>query len=71
MQIVENIAAIHETIKKTCAEFDCDAARINLIAVSKKQEESRIEAALAAGQRVFGENRVQEAQERWGARRSG
>lgn len=69
MQIAENIAAIHETIAKICAEYDCDAARVNLIAVSKKQKESRIDAALAAGQRVFGENRVQEAQERWGARR--
>jgi pyridoxal phosphate enzyme (YggS family) len=67
--IAGNIAAIHETIAKTCTEFDCDTARVKLIAVSKKQDESRIEAALAAGQRVFGENRVQEAQERWGPRR--
>ena len=67
--IAGNIAAIHETITKTCAAFDCNPSLVNLIAVSKKQEESRIEAALTAGQRVFGENRVQEAQERWGARR--
>ncbi|MEO0551486.1 MAG: YggS family pyridoxal phosphate-dependent enzyme [Pseudomonadota bacterium] len=40
-----------------------------LVAASKRQPEERIEAALAAGQRVFGENRVQEAAERWGARR--
>lgn len=42
---------------------------VDLIAVSKKQPDDRIEAALSAGQRVFGENRVQEAQERWQARR--
>ena len=47
-----------------------DADDITLIAVSKKQTEERIEAALQAGQRVFGENRVQEAEERWAARRS-
>ncbi len=40
------------------------------MAVSKLQPEERIEAALAAGQRVFGENRVQEAQARWAARRT-
>lgn len=36
-----------------------------LIAVSKQQPEHRVEAALEAGQRVFGENRVQEAAVRW------
>lgn len=39
------------------------------VAVSKKQPDARIDAALAAGQRVFGENRVQEAQSRWSDRR--
>lgn len=42
---------------------------MTLVAVSKVQPESRIEDALAAGQRVFGENRVQEAQARWQQRR--
>ena len=39
-----------------------------LIAVSKVQPDDRIRAALDAGQTVFGENRVQEAQGRWGER---
>jgi len=43
---------------------------VTLVGVSKKQPDARIEAALAAGQRVFGENRVQEAQARWEARRA-
>lgn len=68
MTIAENIAAIYDRIEKTCAEYGCDPSRVHLIAVSKKQDERRIEAALAAGHRVYGENRVQEAQERWGAR---
>jgi hypothetical protein len=42
---------------------------VTLTAVSKTQPPEAIEAALAAGQRVFGENRVQEAQDRWVGRR--
>ena len=41
------------------------AGAVTLIAVSKSQPPERIEAALAAGQRAFGENYVQEAQARW------
>lgn len=37
-----------------------------LIAVSKVQPDARIQDMLAAGQKIFGENRVQEAQKRWG-----
>ena len=37
-----------------------------LVAVSKVQPDERIKEMLAAGQKVFGENRVQEAQKRWG-----
>ncbi|MDP1736807.1 MAG: YggS family pyridoxal phosphate-dependent enzyme [Caulobacter sp.] len=44
---------------------------VTLVAVSKQQPDERIEAMLAAGQRVFGENRVQEAQQRWIGRRAG
>ncbi len=42
---------------------------VTLVAVSKKQPDERIEAMLASGQRIFGENRVQEAQARWRDRR--
>ncbi len=41
-------------------------ADISLVAVSKLQPDAHIGEALEAGQRVFGENRVQEAQKRWG-----
>lgn len=47
------------------------AGDVTLIAVSKTQPPEAIDAALAAGQRVFGENRVQEAQGRWTDRRNG
>lgn len=46
-----------------------DPSSVTLTGVSKKQPEDRIAGALAAGQRVFGENRVQEAEARWAGRR--
>jgi hypothetical protein len=46
-----------------------DPADVALTAVSKLQPEPRVAAVLAAGQRVFGENRVQEALARWQDRR--
>ena len=53
------------------AAYDCNrsAKQITLIAVSKQQQEDRIVASLATGHRVFGENRVQEAQKRWSTRK--
>lgn len=43
-----------------------DPASVALIAVSKQQPDDRVAALLAQGQTEFGENRVQEAQVRWG-----
>ena len=48
-----------------------DPADVTLTAVSKQQPWEAIAPILAAGQRVFGENRVQEAAERWSGRREG
>ncbi len=47
-----------------------DPAETALVAVSKVQPDERIDAMLAAGQRIFGENRVQEAEGRWAHRRA-
>ncbi len=44
-------------------------ARVEIVAVSKNQGADKIREALAAGQRIFGENRVQEAQAKWPALR--
>lgn len=46
-----------------------DPAAVTLTAVSKEQPWERIKPVLDAGQRVFGENRVQEAQRRWAEER--
>lgn len=46
------------------------APLVNLVAVSKQQPDEKIDAALATGHRLFGENRVQEATARWAHRRA-
>lgn len=57
------------TIRSRLAGAEAQAGRppgsVTLVAVSKTQPEARVRAVLQAGQRVFGENRVQEAQARW------
>jgi pyridoxal phosphate enzyme (YggS family) len=65
--IAGNLAAVWQKIETSCADRP---DRPTLVAVSKRQPDDRIDAALAAGQSVFGENRVQEAQERWSNRRA-
>tara|TARA_B100000989_G_scaffold259617_1_gene209867 strand:- start:469 stop:1134 length:666 start_codon:yes stop_codon:yes gene_type:complete len=61
---------ILEKLSKAAVQADREEACINLIAVSKQQPEERIENSLAFGQRIFGENRVQEAFQRWQRRKS-
>lgn len=46
-------------------------ADVTLVAVSKQQPWERVAPILAAGQKVFGENRVQEAMERWSGKADG
>ena len=67
--ISKAFAQTEEKIKR--AAYDCSRPpeQITLIAVSKQQQEDRVDAGLATGHRVFGENRVQEAQKRWATRR--
>jgi hypothetical protein len=48
-----------------------DPASVTLVAVSKLQPWEAVEPVLAAGQRVFGENRVQEAMSRWTGKAEG
>ncbi len=63
-------AAILARIAKAAEAVGRDPAAITLTGVSKKQPKPRIAAALAAGHRVFGENRVQEAEGRWAGLRA-
>lgn len=63
MPIAASIAAIKEQVSHAARAHGHAAPEI--IAVSKGQPLDKIVEALAAGQRVFGENRVQEASSRW------
>jgi PLP dependent protein len=68
--VAEHIATVRERIAAAARSVGRDPAAITLVAVGKAQPEERIQAALAAGQRVFGENYVQEAKARWAETRS-
>lgn len=60
-----SLTEIRTRIAAACARAGRPEEAVTLIAVSKVQPADRVRAALAAGQRVFGENRVQEAEGRW------
>jgi pyridoxal phosphate enzyme (YggS family) len=66
----QSLSAIRHKIERAARAAGRDPGDVTLTAVSKQQPWQAIEAALEAGQRVFGENRVQEAQDRWGTRRA-
>ena len=68
--IAKNLNELTDQIQRAGAPFERGIEDVTLVAVSKKQPAARVKAALAAGHRCFGENRVQEARERWGPLRA-
>lgn len=63
------LASVQATIARAAALADRNPEGVTLIAISKTKSAAEIAPLLAAGQRVFGENRVQEAQDKWPALR--
>jgi pyridoxal phosphate enzyme (YggS family) len=59
------LASVEYDIFRACNEARRDRASVALIAVSKTYHADAILPVIAAGQRVFGENRVQEAKAKW------
>jgi len=59
------LAAVEEAVARACKEARRDRASVTLVAVSKTFDADAIEPVILAGQRVFGENRVQEAKTKW------
>src|SRR6266566_4020898 len=59
------LAKVRDQIARACAEARRDPASVTLVAISKTFGANAIEPVIAAGQRVFGENRVQEAKAKW------
>ena len=65
------LTVVRERMATAARAAGRDPADVTRVAVSKQQPWENIEPILAAGQTVFGENRVQEAMERWGGRAEG
>jgi pyridoxal phosphate enzyme (YggS family) len=61
------LATVKQEIARACREASRDPATVTLVAVSKTFAADTIEPIIAAGQKVFGENRVQEAKAKWPA----
>jgi pyridoxal phosphate enzyme (YggS family) len=64
MSIAENLAHLHQQIAEACRKANRQPSEVTLMAVSKVHPVEMILEAYAAGQRLFGENRVQEFQEK-------
>ncbi len=63
--VIEALARVNGEIARAEKDHGRMAGSVILVAVSKTMPTERIRPALIAGQRVFGENRVQEGKEKW------
>ena len=63
--LAARLAEIRQRIERAAREVGRDPATVELIAVSKTYDAGHIRPVIAAGQRHFGENRVQEAHGKW------
>jgi hypothetical protein len=61
------LASVEQEIARACKDANRDRASVTLIAVSKTFDAGAISPVIESGQRVFGENRVQEAKGKWPA----
>ena len=59
------LPTVEQDIARACEHARRDRSSVTLIAVSKTFDAAAIAPVIAAGQRVFGENRVQEAKAKW------
>lgn len=66
----DRLADVRSTIARAAAIAGRKADAVTLIAISKTHDASAIRPLIEAGQRAFGENRVQEAQAKWPALRA-
>jgi len=63
----DGLPAVKREIERACADANRDPSSVTLIAVAKTFNAEAIEPVIAAGQKVLGENRVQEAKAKWPA----
>lgn len=69
MDLQDRLEDVRNRMRKAAVEADRRPEAVTLVAVSKTFDAQAIRPAIALGQRVFGENRVQEAQGKWPALR--
>ena len=69
-EVKDNLAQVQQQIKAASRNAGRTPDAVTLVAVSKTHDAARVREALAAGQRFFGENRVQEAEGKWPALRA-
>lgn len=65
MSVKDNLKHVLNTVRQAEKQADRVSGTVRLVAVSKTHDGDAIRPAIEAGQRVFGENRVQEAQTKW------
>tara|TARA_R110002020_G_scaffold156117_12_gene337772 strand:- start:526 stop:1185 length:660 start_codon:yes stop_codon:yes gene_type:complete len=65
LDVRENLEKVRATIAAAASSADRKPDSVRLVAVSKTKPVDQIRPVIEAGQRVFGENRVQEAQSKW------
>jgi pyridoxal phosphate enzyme (YggS family) len=63
----DRLAEVRDAIDRACTDALRDPESVTLVAISKTFDVDAIEPVIACGQRVFGENRVQEAKSKWPA----
>lgn len=65
MSQAAGLAAVRQEIVRACRAAGRDPPSVTLVAISKTFDAEAIEPIIAAGEHVFGENRVQEAKAKW------
>lgn len=65
IDVAANLAQVKAEIARAAREAGRDPATVHLVAVTKTHGEEAICQAITAGQRLFGENRVGEAEAKW------
>lgn len=65
VDVKANLAEVRQHVCETAEQAGRNPCDVTLVAVSKTHGADRIRLAIDAGQRVFGENRVQEAEGKW------
>ena len=64
-EVAGRLRLVQQEIALAAEAADRDSASVRLVAVTKTVQADAIEEAIGAGQRMFGENRVQEARGKW------